>query len=59
MAQEELHEQRAGSGGHKLTNGELEARDKFLKSELDGEVEDLEARGHHVSALEASALKWF
>jgi hypothetical protein len=58
-AQKELHDQSAWSDGHKLKSGELEARYNFLKSELDGEVEDLEVHGHHVSALEASVREWF
>jgi len=58
-AKKQLHDQRAWTDGHKLTSGELEAQYLFLKSELDGEVEDLEAHGHHVSGLEASVRKWF
>lgn len=59
VVQKQLHDQRAWSDGHKLTSGELEARYNFLKSELDGEVADLEAHAHHVSGLEASVRKWF
>lgn len=58
-AQKNLHDQRAWSDGHKLTSGELEARYSFLKSELDGEIADLEAHDHHVAGLEASVRKWF
>ncbi len=58
-ARKQLRDQKAWSDGHRLTSGELEARYKFLKSELDGEIADLEAHGHHVSNLEASVQKWF
>jgi hypothetical protein len=50
-AQNYLHDQRAWSDGHKLSSGELRARYKFLKSELDGEIGVMEAHDHHVSAL--------
>jgi len=58
-AQKHLHDQRAWSDGHKLTSGELDARYRFLKSELDEEITDLEVHGHHVADLEASVRKWF
>ncbi len=58
-AQNDLHNRNAWSDGHKLKSGELRARYIFLKSELDGEIEDLEAHGHHVSVLEASVREWF
>lgn len=44
--------------GHHLTAGELEARHAFLKAQLEGEITDLEAHGHHVSRLEASLRQW-
>lgn len=44
--------------GHQLTAGELVARYNFLKTQLDGEVADLELHGHHVSGLEASLRQW-
>jgi hypothetical protein len=58
-AQRALFNQSAWSDGHKLSSGEFKARYSFLKSELDGEIEDLQAHGHHVSALEASVREWF
>jgi len=58
-AQNQLHKLKAWSDGHRLTSGELEARYRFLKSELNGEINDLEAHGHHVSNLEASVREWF
>jgi hypothetical protein len=44
--------------GHRLTNGELLARYRFLMGELDGEIADLSAHGHRVTALEQDALNW-
>ncbi|MHA3915363.1 3-ketoacyl-ACP reductase [Halovulum sp. GXIMD14793] len=44
--------------GHHLTTGEMEARYAFLKSEVDGEMADLESHGHHVSALEQDVMTW-
>ena len=44
--------------GHKLTNGELLARYRYLMGELDGEIADLSAHGHRVTALEQDALNW-
>jgi hypothetical protein len=57
-AEKQLRDQKSWSDGHNLTSGELEARYKFLKSELDGEVADMEAHGHQVSILEASFREW-
>lgn len=58
-AQKQLHELKSWGDGHRLSSGELEARYGFLKSELNGEIKDLEAHGHHVSKLEASVREWF
>ena len=44
--------------GHKLTNGELLARYRYLMGELDGEIADLSAHGHRVTALEQDAINW-
>lgn len=44
--------------GHRLTNGELLARYRYLMGELDGEIADLSAHGHRVTALEQDALNW-
>lgn len=57
--QKHLHDQSAWSDIHKLTTDELHARYRFLKSELDGEIADLEAHDHHVTGLEVSVRKWF
>lgn len=58
-AKKQLHERKAWSDGHRLTSGELEERYRYLKSELNSEIKDLEAQGHHVSKLEASVREWF
>ena len=44
--------------GHRLTSGELDARYRFLKSQLNSELKDAETHGHHVSNLETSVREW-
>ena len=58
-AEKQLHDLKGWSDGHRLTSGELDARYRFLKSELKSEINDLEAHGHHVAKLEASVREWF
>jgi len=53
-----LKERSSWHDGHRLTSGELDARYRYLKSKLDGEVKAIEAHGHHVSDLEVSVRKW-
>jgi hypothetical protein len=55
---EKLAFKKALHDGHKLTNGELLARYRYLLGELDGEITDLSAHGHRVTALEQDALNW-
>ncbi len=57
-AKTELETRHGWNDGHRLSAGELEARYRFLKSQLDEEVSSLEAHGEHVSNLEVSVRKW-
>lgn len=57
-AKRQLDQQGRWNDGHRLDTGELRARHAFLKSELDDEIEDLEAHGERVSNLEVSVRKW-
>lgn len=57
-AKGELQKHDRWNDGHRLDTGEMEARYQFLKSELDSEIEDLEAHGRKVSDLEVSLRKW-
>ncbi|WP_139837725.1 3-ketoacyl-ACP reductase [Roseovarius litorisediminis] len=57
-ARTRLDNLKAWSDGHRLSSGELEARYRYLKSELNGEIKDMETHGHHVSKLEASLREW-
>lgn len=43
---------------HHVTRVELEERHQILALQLRQDVADLEAHGHHVSALEAMVLDW-
>ena len=43
---------------HHVTRVELEERHQILARQLREEVADLEAHGHHVSALEQMVLDW-
>lgn len=57
-AKRELEQHSRWNDGHRLDAGELEARYRYLRSELDEEIEDLEAHGERVSNLEVSVRKW-
>ena len=57
-AQKDLEAHGRWSDGHRLTAGELDARHRYLKAELDEEIRDLEAHGERVSDLEVSVRKW-
>ena len=57
-AKSEFERHERWSDGHRLSAGELKARHDYLKSELDGEIRDLEAHGERVSDLEVSVRKW-
>lgn len=57
-AQKSLEDHGHWNDGHRLTAGELDARHRYLKNELDEEVRDLEAHGERVSDLEYSVRKW-
>ena len=48
----------AGSSEHAATNAELKARYEALNAQVKAENADLEAHGHHVSALESSVRMW-
>ena len=56
--QKTLKAEASWNDGHRLTSGELDARYQFLKSQLNSELKDAEAHGHHVSNLEASVREW-
>ncbi|MGR3465236.1 3-ketoacyl-ACP reductase [Limimaricola sp.] len=45
--------------GNVLTQKELLARYAVIKRRLNREIADLEASGHHVTALEASLREWW
>ncbi|WP_371228208.1 3-ketoacyl-ACP reductase [Roseovarius sp. 2305UL8-3] len=57
-AREKLSFKKNLKDGHHLSSGEMKARYAFLKSEIDGEISDLEAHGHHVNALEQDVMTW-
>ena len=45
--------------GNALTQKELLARYAVIKRRLNRDIADLEAHGHHVTALEASLREWW
>ncbi len=45
--------------GNALTQRELLSRYAVIKRKLNRDIADLEAHGHHVTALEASLREWW
>ncbi len=58
LAAAEARIKAAGAGAHAATNAELKARYQALNAQVTAENADLEAHGHHVSALESSVRMW-
>ena len=46
------------SADHMATARELKDRHKHLSEQVQGEIADVEAHGHHVGRLEASVREW-
>ncbi|EYD70903.1 hypothetical protein [Limimaricola hongkongensis] len=58
-AERALKDRAEWTHGNVLTQKELLARYAVIKRRLNSEIEDLEAHGHHVTALEASLREWW